>query len=108
MLDRSVMRKLQQLNALPDTAVDIDTYFRYQKEALMNLAETDPPIVNNTVDIEKYLSSANILLQQAKVHSEGGIWGPITDKQVSFIFTCRYYLLVSKLLDHPGFQKLER
>jgi hypothetical protein len=107
-MEQAVLDKLELLNLLPPEPVNKETYFIYQKEALIRIAESNLPEISRSVSIEMYLRSANLLLKQAKVYEAGGIKGPITDRQLCFVLTCRYHFIFSKLLDHPGFQTLER
>lgn len=108
MVEQVVLDKLELLNLLPTEPVEKETYFLYQKEALIRVAESNLPNISHATSIETYLRSANLLLKQSKVYEEGGIKGPITDKQICFIYICRYNFIFSRLLDHPGFAKMER
>ena len=104
-----VLRRLEKINILPqDASNTIDQYLKDQKLALLNMAESSLPALDNRVNIEKYFNAAHLLLKQSRVYAQGGIKGLITDKQVYFILTCRFYHFFFNLMDHPGFQKLEK
>jgi hypothetical protein len=107
-LDRAVLIKLESLNQFPSEPVEKEEYFMFHKEMLISIAEASVPAISPVSKIEMYLKSADLLLKQARVYEAGGIWGPITDKQIYYIMIHKYHVIFSKLMDHPGYQQMDR
>jgi hypothetical protein len=100
-----VLNALKKLNTVPASIDSTENFLRDRRESMIKLA-TLKLQVDNSIELPKYLRSANLLAQQAKVYSEGRVYGPITDKELYFMLNCRFYHFYFLLVEHRDFKRL--
>ncbi len=99
-----VLNTLKKLNTIPASIDSAEKFLQDRQEAMIRMAKAKLQVDNST-ELPKYLRSANLLAQQAKVYSEGRVYGPITDKELYFILTCRFYHFYLLLVEHRDFKR---
>jgi hypothetical protein len=102
----SLLNALKKLNTIPPSVIS-ENFLKNLRESLIEIAEEKLQL-DNTVPLPKYFRSVKLLAQQAAVYGEGKVYGPVTDKELFFILSCRFFQFYVLLSEHPRFKSFER